>query len=338
MNGNSLSCVLFVALIILAPAFGAGCCASDANVTFVAGPNKIDVLISKKHITSYLYSDDLTKPVLHPVRTLSGVAVTRGFPLDTSIPEESQDHPHHVGIFFTYDEVNDEGFWNNTTSPPQIKHVKVTRMEGGAGQGQLCTVMHWVDKKGNVLLEEKRDMIFAADVNEYSIDLDIDLTAQDTKVVFNDTKEGMFAIRVAHWLRETAESSWVKEATGTAEYLSSNGDRTEKHVWGKRARWVRLEGRKDGKIIGIAIFNHPDSVNYPTYWHARGYGLFSANPLGQYAFQKGLKEKNPQRFNLVLNPGETAHFGFKMIIYEGTRTKEQLEHIAAVKQATSKRT
>ena len=33
----------------------------------------------------------------------------------------------------------------------------------------------------------------------------------------------------------------------------------------------------------IAIFDHPGNVNYPTYWHARGYGLFAANPLGRYA-------------------------------------------------------
>lgn len=158
-------------------------------------------------------------------------------------------------------------------------------------------------------------MVFRPGENEYAIDFSLELTAQDTEVVFSDTKEGMFAIRVAHWLRENE----------TGEYLSSNGDRTEKNVWGRRARWVRLEGEKDEKTIGIAIFNHPASVNYPTYWHARGYGLFAANPLGQYAFEKGRKQANPQPFQLTLQPGQSAHFGFSLVVYEGHRTKEQLQ-------------
>ena len=207
----------------------------------------------------------------------------------------------------------------------QIKHIDVTEMTGGAGEGKLTTVMNWVGKNGNTLLKENRDMFFYAGEHEYVIDFRIDLTAQDTKVVFGDTKEGMLGIRVAPFLRETAGSNWVKGVSGTAEYLSSNGEKQEKNIWGKRARWVRLEGNKNDKTVGVVIFHHPTSVNYPAYWHARGYGLFAANPLGQFAFQKGRKIENPQPFNLTLDPGQKAHFGFRMVIYEGTRTKEQLE-------------
>ena len=285
------------------------------EVEFVQCEDRIDVMIGGNYVTSYLYGNQLTKPILFPLRAPSGVVVTRGYPLVEKVEGESEDHPHHTGLFFTYDKVNDEGFWNNTTSPPQIKHVKITKTAGGAGKGQLSTVMNWVGKSGQVLLEEKRNMVFIAGKDEYAIDLNIDLTAQDTKVMFNDTKEGMFAIRVAHWLREDVNG----------RYLSSNGDETEKNVWGRRAKWVRLQGEKDGETIGIAIFNHPASVNYPTYWHARGYGLFSANPLGQYVFEKSRKQENPQPFQLTLEPGKTTHFRFRVIVYEGMKTKEQLE-------------
>jgi len=242
------------------------------------------------------------------VRTPSGIEVTRRYPL-VKLKGGSDDHLHHVGIFFACDQVNGNGFWENTTSSPQIRHIKVTKMKGGASKGTLSTIMHWIGR-------EKRQMIFSAGENEYVIDFDIDLTAQDEKVVFEDTKEGMFAIRVADWLREKG---------GSGRYLSSNGDATEKNVWGKRARWVRLQGKKDNKIIGIAIFNHPTSVNYPTYWHARGYGLFSANPLGQYDFEKKRNPKTAKPLNFTLEPGKTAHFRFLMVIYEGDRTKQELE-------------
>jgi hypothetical protein len=306
--------VYLICLVIGSLAFAAAA-ETAPQVEFVQGDKKIDVMIGGKLFTSYMYADKLTKPVLYPVHTPSGVVVNRSYPF-AKVEGESTDHPHHTGVFFTYDRVNEDGFWNNTTSPPQIKHIKTARMKGGPGKGRLSTVMHWVGKRGKVLLEEKRNMIFHAGQGEYVIDFKINLKAQDTKVTFADTKEGMFAIRVAPWLREKG---------GTAKYLSSNGDQMEKDVWGKRAKWVRLQGKKDGKTAGIAIFNHPKSVNYPTYWHARGYGLFSANPLGQYDFEKKRNPDGAKPLNFTLEPGKRANFRFRMIIYEGGRTQEQLE-------------
>lgn len=289
-------------------------------VEFVQDESKINVMIGGKFFTSYLYGDELTKPILFPVHTTSGIMVNRGYPLMEVEGEVSKDHPHHFGIFFTYDKVNEDGFWNNVSVPPQIKHIKVKEMVGGTDKGTISTVMHWVGKSGSVLLQEERTMVFHSDEGEYIIDFDIKLTAQQREVVFGDTKEGMFAIRAADWLREAKD-----ERSGTGMYLNCNGDQMSENVWGKRARWVRLQGEKHGKTIGIAIFNHPVSVNYPTYWHARGYGLFSANPLGQFVFQKRRGLENPQPFNLTLQPGEIALFKFRMIIYEGARTKEQIE-------------
>ena len=309
-------------------------CNSGQKVNFVKGDKKIDVMIGQKHFTSYLYGGEpykvlegadkkdkgfLAKPVLFPVYTPSGIMVNRGYPL-MKVEGESPDHPHHVGVFFTYGsegEINGEDFWDNTSAPPEIKHIKVTEMTGGARNGTLSTRSQWIGKTGKVLLEENRDMVFYAQKDEYVIDFTIYLTAQDEKVVFGDTKEGMFAIRVAPWLEEK----------GTGRYLSSDGNDSPvgENIWGKRARWVRLQGEKDGKIVGIAILNHPKSVNYPTYWHARDYGLFAANPLGQLAFQKGRKLENPQPFNFTLQPGQSGLFKFRLIIYEGPRTKEQLD-------------
>ena len=297
-----LSCVIV---------FSMAYCAMGVDIKFVQDTNKIDILIGGNLFTTYRYGSELTKPILYPVKSPSGIVLTRGFPFEI-VPGESNDHPHHTGIFFAYDKVNNDGFWNNTTSPPQIKHIKTTKMENG----QLSTISHWVGKSGKTLLEEKRNMIFSAEPNQYVIDFNITLTAQDEKIVFGDTKEGMFAIRVADWLGEEK---------GTGKYLDSDGNIGEPNIWGKKATWVRLEGQKDGKTIGIAIFNHPASANYPTYWMARGYGLFSANPLGQLDFLKGTNVENPQPLNFTLYPGQSALFKFRMIIYEGQKSAEQLE-------------
>lgn len=325
-----------VVLVVFVLAAGATAGQSKPRVEFRKGENKIDVTIGGEYFTSYLYGDELAKPVLVPVRTPSGIEVTRRHPL-VKLKGGTDDHLHHVGIFFTVDGVNGTRFWNNVKPPPQIRHIKTKETTEGVGKGKLSTVIHWIDKNGKVVLEEKRGMVFLAGQHkdEYAIDFSMELTAKAGKVVFKDTEEGVFAIRLADCLRERGSGVMPRLGTplpkesvsGTGRYFSSNGDETAKHVWGKRARWVALQGIKEGKVVGVAILNHPESINYPTYWHARNYGLFSANPLGQGDFQRQSEyKKNPViPLRLTLKQGEKVHFRFLVVIYEGIRTKEDIE-------------
>jgi hypothetical protein len=61
--------------------------------------------------------------------------------------------------------------------------------------------------------------------------------------------------------------------------------------------------------ISVAIIDHPKNVNYPTFWHARGYGLFAANPLGEKVFTNGKSEKN-----LQLKKGESVTFRHRVVV------------------------
>jgi hypothetical protein len=310
--------------------------AAPSVVEFAQGDDRIDVMIGGKLFTSYLFGRELTKPVLVPIRTPSGIEVNRREPL-VEIEGGSMDHEHHVGIFFAVDQVNGVNFWRNTSTPPQIRHVKIMQMACDNGKGRLSTLSHWIDDKERIVLEEKRTMVFLAGghEDEYAIDLAMDLTARQAKVVFEDIEEGMFAIRVADCLREGDRRGGVRPGrplpkesiSGTGRYFSSNGDETARNCWGKRARWVALQGIRQGKVVGVAILNHPASINYPTYWHVRDYGLFSANPLGQGDFQRQDKyKKNPvMPLRLTLEQGQTAHFRFLVIVYDGIRTKDQIE-------------
>ena len=301
--------------LIFAIALATACKSAKIPVEFVQGDDKIDVLFGGDLFTSYMYSTELTKPILYPIHSPTGIVMNRGFPF-VEVEGESKDHPHHTGVFFTVDEVNGNAFWNTATPPPQIVNVEVTEQKGGAGEGTLAAILHWNGVSGKTLLEENRTMVFIPGSEVNIIDFTMTLTAKE-KVVIKDTKEGMFAIRTAHWLRERG---------GTGKYLSSNGDEGAKNVWAKRAKWVALQGDKDGHQVGIAIFNHPESFNYPTYWHARDYGLFSANPLGQAVFQKARGEE-PTPIDLTLEPGDSRLFKFRMLIYEGHKTQEQLEQL-----------
>jgi hypothetical protein len=98
------------------------------KVDIVKKDGQIDVIVGEKLFTSYIFGDNLTKSSLVPVRTPSGIEVTRRHPL-TELKGGTDDHIHHVGIFFTVDGVNGNRFWNNKKKEwdkksPQIKHIK----------------------------------------------------------------------------------------------------------------------------------------------------------------------------------------------------------------------
>ena len=108
---------------------------------------------------------------------------------------------------------------------------------------------------------------------------------------------------------ETAEK--VVDNSGVrGDYLSSEGI-TGGEVWGTRARWMKLHSEIDGVKVALALIDHPDNPGYPTYWHARDYGLFSANPLGQEIFSNGT-----QQLNLSLEKGESVTFRYRLIVAE----------------------
>ena len=115
--------VLFVAVMIVV----AGVTAQKATgnrITVV--PNeaqrRVDISIDGKPFTSYIYPEDMEKPTLYPLRAATGTLVTRGFPRDPRAGERV-DHPHHVGLWFNYGNVNNLDFWNNSYAiKPEDKH------------------------------------------------------------------------------------------------------------------------------------------------------------------------------------------------------------------------
>lgn len=304
-----------------------------AQVEFRTADKQIDVLIDGNFFTSYLFANDQPKPLLVPLQTPSGVQVNRRNPI-TKIEGGSEDHPHHIGLFFAVDQVNGTNFWKNSTLSPQIKHVSIDEAKSGPTQGSISATSEWINENGAAVLNEKRTMIFSGDKNENRLDISISLTAMEDQVIFEDIEEGMFAIRLADALRESGSKvipapglPLPKESvSGTGQYMTSNGDIGANEGWGKRARWVALQGIINDQIVGVAILNHPESFNYPTYWHIRGYGLFSANPLGQWDFQRQSPyQKNPLiPLNLTLKKGESVYFRFLVLVFQNRKTADDL--------------
>ncbi|MFN9682666.1 MAG: PmoA family protein [Bacteroidota bacterium] len=307
----------------------------NVGVTFNTLPNKdIEVKINGKLFTQYFISqnEEVKKPVLYPLITENGQLLTRGYPVAPRAGERI-DHPHHVGLWLNYGKVNGIDYWNNsreilTTGDPKnyglVKHQAVTKIKPGKDKGELSIRAGWfeADGKGKEVLEENTTFIFGTHPLGRYIDRITTLKALVESVYFKDDKEGMIAIRVARELEHPSNKPEIftdaqgKETnvptldnTGvTGEYLSSEGIKGEE-VWSTRAKWMRLGGMIKDKPVSITILDHPKNKSYPTYWHERGYGLFSANPLGANIFSKG-----KDSLNLTLKKGEEVTFRYRILI------------------------
>ena len=322
----------FYSIIILCILFFSSCARSEKKVELMPdkAERKVDVLIGGQLFTSYCWPENVYKPVLYPVRASSGTEVTRGFPLKPREGERN-DHIHQVGIWLNYGNVNGVDFWGTgytgVKEPEKgtVSHISVERAEGGSGAGSLVTNESWLMPDGHEVLSEKTEYHFIAKGDARIIDRITRLTARDSAVVFKDTKEGMFGFRVARQLELPlnenvilldAEGNPSKERVSakegaTGNYHSSEGANGEA-VWGTRARWMALDGNIGEDKISVVICDHPGNPAYPTYWHARGYGLFAANPLGWSDFTKGTEV-----LGFTLRQGESVTFRYRVIIVSG---------------------
>jgi len=304
------------------------------------GQRRVEVVIDGKPFTTYMWPEKLAKPVLYPLRTAKGTVVTRGYPLEPR-PGERVDHPHHVGMWFNYGNVNGFDFWNNSEAikaedAPKmgnIRHKAITLAKSGVDEGELEIDADWITGKGQVILKEHTRFVFRGGPDFRSIDRITTLKAVGEKVVFNDDKEGVLGIRVARNFEAPSDKPEVfTDAKGNpttvgkldntgvnGSYLTSEGKKGDA-AWGTRGRWCNLSGQIDSEPVTITILDHPANPGFPTYWHARGYGLFAANPLGQKIFNNGKQE-----LNFSIAPGQSATFQYRILISSEISTPEKWE-------------
>ena len=285
---------------------------AQVKITPTSDKDKVEISINgKPYSTFYMKGGDVTKPYLWPVRAASGTYVTRAWPME-NVPEEAKekkDHPHQRGIWFAHDTVNDIDFWNNEADykepPKRGKMVlkSLGEVKSGKDKGSLSAVFDWTDRQDHVLLTENRVMTFYTEPDRRIIDFDITLTSIQ-KVVWGDGKDGAFGIRMRPVLDEQG---------GTGKITNADGLFGEKQLWGKPSNWCDYSGAVGEEKVGVAIFDHPSNPSHPVRWHARGYGLFAANPFGLSVFTGDKSHKR----SITVEPGKSIRFRYRVVVHAG---------------------
>ncbi|MFT5121451.1 MAG: hypothetical protein ACI9TH_001289 [Kiritimatiellia bacterium] len=293
--------ILPALLLCLLPAVHA------AELAIEKADGQIKVTVDGKPFTTYDYTS-YGKPILWPVIGPTGSEMTRNYPMKKGVANEAEDHPHHKSFTFHHGEVSGENFWHESDKGNgTIQNTAITQAELVDGKAIIASANDWVGQDGKtVILRDETRIVCHADAQNRYIDFEIKLITNQGDVTFQDTKEGTMMIRTHPALR-------LKGKAAKGKAVNSSGDK-DGSLWGKKAAWVDYWAPVDGTMCGIAIFDHPENLRYPTTWHARDYGLIAANPFGLSYFEKGAGKGAG---DYTIKKGESQTFKYRFVFHTG---------------------
>jgi hypothetical protein len=294
--------------------------AHAAPVKLTKLADRVRVEIGGQLFTEYVHGDGATRPYCYPILSADGTSLTRDFPMKDT-PGEETDHPWHRSITFTHAYVNGVDFWNEGTGDaarsPKAKgrstHESFVETKDGE-VGVITTRNRWIAPDGKLICTDQRTLRFHSSPAGRFIDFEITLQALPGEpLLLGDNKDGTMGYRVPQWMTLPHKYKG-KDVPGEGQYLTSTGIRGDA-AWGKRAAWCDIYAPHNGKVYGVAIFDHPQNLRHPTWWMARGYGLFAANPFGQHDFEN-LKDQ-PTIGNHTIPAGGSLTLRYRFYFHEG---------------------
>ena len=288
---------------------GGGKSANAVSIQEDAANLKIN--IGGKPFTEYLTKTSEKQPlqIFYPLFGPQGVRMTRGYPME-KFDGEAEDHPHHQSLWVSHGDVSGVNFWHLGNNQGYQRHQKFVSVDDGPVCGRIVQAIDWEDEKGKKLLNELRTVtIWATSDGARMMDFDIVLKPANGDVTFGDTKEGgLLSLRTAYTMRETLPN----KTKGTGLISNAEGATHAKDTWGKPSPWCDYSGPVGGTTAGLTIMDNPANEFYPTRYHVRDYGLFTANPFGLSHFI-GKGHDGTQ----VLKSGESWRQRYRLYIHAG---------------------
>jgi hypothetical protein len=254
-------------------------------------------MIGDQMFTRYNFSHDFARPNAYPVIGPGGLEVT----------EYAQtDHPHHKSMYVALGEVNKHDNWSEMPGHAFTRCQGVEVLAEGPVFAQILAMNDWVSNQEKKFMEEWTVItVYNMPERGRLMDWDITFVASEEGIHIGDTKEsGTLSVRMATVLHEKG---------GTGTILNAYGGLHEAENWGKPSPWVDYSGAIDGTKLGLAIFDSPDNLRFPTPWHVRSYGLFTANCWGYSYFTND----QSKRGDYVMPRGGSLNFVYRVYVHGG---------------------
>jgi hypothetical protein len=287
--------------------------ASAGALLNAAEKDFVEIAVGGKPATRFYSGAKWDKPFLYPLKTASGVVISRGWPIEPR-EGETNDHVWHRGVWYGHGIINGADFWRElgrekTSWMEAIAAPRVDAKKEASTVSVRLRMMTPERKTPGTIAQSYR---IHDDGALRFIDATIAIHADAGQALtFGDTDDGGFAFRLSDAFREERG----------ARLLNSAGQQGTKNIWGKAAKWVDYSAVVEGERRGAAIFDHPSNFRHPTTWHARGYALCAANPFGWKSFTK-----DPAKDGTHTIPvGGKLEFRYRVILHEGSFEVEEIE-------------
>jgi len=283
----------------------------------------VRVEVDGKLFTAYNYSQ-ADKPFCYPILQADGTSMTRDYPMKSATDEE-HDHPWHRSLWFAHSIVNGVDFWNegngDAGKSPSKKGKIIQEGSPQISENRLTSHDRWVDPSGTLICTDDRTLTFSATSSGRFIDVSVTLHAPaDKALTMGDNKDGTMAIRLAEWMTMQHKVKGVMLG-GEGHIVTATGKRDQK-AWGTRSDWCDYHANHNGVTYGVAIFDSSTNYKHPTYWMARDYGLFGANPFGKHDYEN---LKDVHAGDLTIPAGASLTLNYRFFFHLGD---EQEAHVA----------
>ena len=292
------------------------------DIELKADESKAVITIDGKLFTEYRYGHYVCRPYFYPLYTPDGQGLTRAYPAE-DVEGENQDHYHHRSVYTAHGLVNGYNLWDEGTDHGAMLQRGEPVVGVVDGVATIDGIVDWFGPEGQKLLEERRSISISVEGELRVFDQRSEFRALYGDVTFGDTKEGgLYSIRVPTAM-DAKDKGRIENSEGK---VYENGEGKEE-TWGVQAAWVDYSGPlPSGQEWGHTVVDHKDNALFPTYWHVRGYGLFTANPFGVHDFKGDESidaswtipggEKRIFRFRHIVHPGRgvDGHAGVRKLI------------------------
>ncbi|MEC9095295.1 MAG: DUF6807 family protein [Planctomycetota bacterium] len=283
--------------------FFASASPAEEAISFESGEDGVDVYFGARKLAEFVHTTSPAgRPFLSNLQTLDGIQVTRNYPVKDG---DQSDHPHHQGLFHTFSQVNGIDYWHMRGITKHLRFLREPQV--GTKTGFVVSNAYLAKDLKTSLLSETISYEFVVTELGLLILLDAVIKAEQEGVILGSKEEGGLAVRM---------SSDLCVETG-ATMLDDQGRRGGAAIWGKTARWVDNSGVKNGRWVGVTLMTHPGNGRL-YHWHARDYGLLTANPLGPL-------NTAPDR---ILKAGDSMRFRYAVMVHS-SQTREQYSPVAA---------
>ena len=298
--------------------------AADEGVNLKIGKDAIEFYVGKDLVTR-LHTGAYAKPIFWPLHAPNGAPLTRSWPMIADLPGESKDHPHQKSAWWCHGDIIPDGlelqsrikgvagvdYWSEAKGHGKQVVTDVGKPKIEAHRATIVLKIEWQTAEGQKILDETRTIHFYDLGKARMIVVHSDLFASVCTIIFGDTKEGSFGVRVNDVIRaDKVGKGKLQNAEGT---VAEGVAEAKNPCWGVESAWCDYSGPIDGKQAGIAILADPKNP-YPTVWHSRTYGLMAANPFGRsksFPAMKGITDL------AKIAKGEHLQFRYGLLVHDG---------------------